>query len=226
MNLPEILARIETRLTAVGLKADAASKLAKKPDAIRNIRRAVKDKGNRAGVSTATIAALAVPLRCSASWLLTGEGSEDKNSQVPVMGRVGAGAEIMPEFEQLPPEGLFEIDVLIPMPEGAIAFEVEGSSMWPRYDPGDVVICWREGTNIEGVLGHEAAVRTADGRRFLKRVLRGSSPETYDLESHNAEPIRGVKLEWVSGVEHVVRSGKWKKLSATERRRLIGKALT
>lgn len=224
MNLPEILARIEKRLAEVGLTADAASKLAKKPDAIRNIKRAVKD-GSRTGVSTATIAALAGPLQCQAAWLMTGEGLAEQNSQVPVMGRIGAGAEIMPEFEQLPHDGLYEIDVVIPMPSGAIAFEVEGNSMWPRYDPGDVVVCWREGTNIEDVIGHEAAVRTGDGRRFLKKVLRGAAPETYDLESHNAEPIRGVLLDWVSVVEHVIRSGKWKRLSPAERKRRLAKSM-
>lgn len=72
MNLGEILNRIEDRLQATGLSADAASKLAKKPDAIRNLRRAVKEN-RRTGLSTSTVAALAEPLQCSAAWLLTGE---------------------------------------------------------------------------------------------------------------------------------------------------------
>lgn len=169
--------------------------------------------------------AYAKAFRTTAAWLMTGEGPDHANSQVPVMGRIGAGAEIMPEFEQLPPEGLYEIDAMIPLPEGAIAFEVEGNSMWPRYDEGDVVICWQTGSDIEGLLGHEAAVRTADGKRYLKRVLRGAAKGTFDLESHNAEPIRGVKLEWVSAVEHVIRSGKWRKLSDNERRKMVKKAM-
>lgn len=173
-------------------------------------------------VSLKNLARLAGALNVSQNDLVIDSTS---SGRVRVMGRIGAGAEILPEFEQVPPDGLFEIDAMIPVPDGAIAFEVEGASMWPRYDPGDVIICWSEGTNIEDVLGHEAAVRTKDGRRFLKRVLRGAAKDTFDLESHNYEPIRGVKLEWVSAVEHVIRSGKWRKLSKNERQRMIKKAL-
>ena len=57
--------------------------------------------------------------------------------------------------------------------------------MWPRYDPGDVIICWREGADAEEVVGWEAAVRTADGKRYLKtnparlagRNLRSRKPQ-------------------------------------------------
>lgn len=225
MNLTEILARIEERLLVVGLKADAASKLAKKPDAIRNIRRAVKDD-KRTGITTATVEALAGPLQCSVSWLLTGEGPvQDRNNTVRVMGRVGAGAEILPEHEQVPPEGLDELETPFRVPEGAIAFEVEGDSMWPRYDPGDVIICWREGTNAEEVIGWEAAVQTSDGKRFLKRIVRGGEPGTYNLESHNAPPIRDVKLVWTAQIGAVLRADQWRKLSDKERGRMIKKAM-
>ena len=39
-------------------------------------------------------------------------------------------------------------------------------------------------------IGWEAAVRTADGKRYLKRIQRGATSGTFDLESHNAAPIR------------------------------------
>lgn len=159
--------------------------------------------------------------KVSPGWLLTGDGSRDAPHNVTVMGRIGAGAEIMPDFEQMPPDGLFEIETMIPMPDGAIAFEVDGDSMWPRYDPGDVVICWRDGTPLEDVLGYEAAVKTEDGRRFLKRVLKGAQPGTFDLESHNAAPIRGVKLDWVSAVGHVIRRGQWSRLSENGKKRAL-----
>lgn len=95
--------------------------------------------------------------------------------------------------------------------------------MWPRYDPGDVVICWRGGTHIDDILGWEAAVTTSTGNRYLKRVVRGNTPNTYDLESHNAPPIRGVRLSWVAEVHTVIRSGQWRKLSDDGRRRLLRK---
>ncbi len=185
MELEDILARVETRLQALGLSAHAASLAARKPDAIRNLKRAVKN-GDRRGITTETLAALAPVLKTSASWLLEGVGDPNAGTEVKVAGRIGAGAEILPEYEQIPEDGLFEISVPFATPADTIAFEVEGDSMWPRYDSGDVVICWRQSEDAENVVGREAAVRTRDGRRYLKRVRRGAVAGTYDLESHNA----------------------------------------
>src|SRR5438093_8156549 len=50
-------------------------------------------------------------------------------NSVPIMGRVGAGASIEPEHEQVPPEGLGEVELPFPFPEETIAFEVAGDSM-------------------------------------------------------------------------------------------------
>lgn len=150
--------------------------------------------------------------RVTVGWLLTGEGSMEQRNVAAVMGRIGAGAEIVPDDEQVPPEGLYEIEAPFPLPDDAIAFEVSGDSMWPRYDNGDVIVCWQQGINPEEIVGWEAAVKTSDGRRYLKRVLRSGEPKTYDLESHNAPPIRNVKLVWCSTVHAVIRSGQWRKL--------------
>src|SRR4051812_36003144 len=50
-----------------------------------------------------------------AAWLLTGDGPANRQNVVRVMGRIGAGAEISPEEEQVPPEGLAEIDIPFPV---------------------------------------------------------------------------------------------------------------
>jgi transcriptional regulator with XRE-family HTH domain len=150
---------------------------------------------------------------------------ESKTNTVAVMGRIGAGAEITPEDEQVPPEGLYEIETPFPIPDDAIAFEVAGESMWPRYDPGDVIICWNQGVHADEVLGWEAAVKTATGQRYLKRVLRGAESGTYDLESHNAAPIRGVQLVWIAAIQSVIRSGQWRKLPASAREKLVRKMI-
>jgi hypothetical protein len=208
MKLDEVLARIESRLTAVGLSAHAASVAAKRPDAIRNLKRAVKNRDRR-GITTETLMALAPVLKTTAAWLLEGVGDPAFGNLVRVVGRIGAGAEIQPEFEQISPESWYEIEVPFPVSTDAVAFQVEGDSMWPRYDPGDVIICWRQGTNVEEVIGWEAAVRTADGKRYLKRIQRGAASGTFDLESHNAAPMRGVRIEWAAEIKGVVRSGQW-----------------
>jgi phage repressor protein C with HTH and peptisase S24 domain len=208
MKLDEVLARIESRLKALDLSAHAASLAAKRPDAIRNLKRAVTNN-DRGGITTQTLMALAPVLKTTAAWLLEGVGDPASGNLVRVAGRIGAGAEIQPEFEQISPETWYEIEVPFPVSTDAVAFQVEGDSMWPRYDPGDVIICWRQGTDAEEVIGWEAAVRTADGKRYLKRILRGAASGTFDLESHNAAPIRGVRIEWAAEIKGVVRSGQW-----------------
>lgn len=136
-----------------------------------------------------------------------------KANTVAVRGLIGAGAQIRPDEEQVPPEGLYEIAAPFPIPDGAIAFRVDGDSQWPRYDPGDVVICWASGTDVDQVIGWEAAVRTADGNRYLKRILRGSERGLFDLESYNAPTIRNARLEWVARVQGVVRAAEVREIS-------------
>jgi phage repressor protein C with HTH and peptisase S24 domain len=156
--------------------------------------------------------AYARAFKSSAAWILTGEGPSGAQNVAKVMGFIGAGGLISPEFEQVPEEGLSEIEAPFPLPDDAIAFQVEGNSMWPRYDPGDVVICRNREADPLSLVGVEVAVRTTKGLRYLKRILRGKSRELFDLESYNAEPIRGVRIAWVSEVNAVIRAGQWQKL--------------
>src|SRR6202048_3855075 len=50
-------------------------------------------------------------------------------NSVPIMGRVGAGAAIEPEHEQVPPEGLGEVELPFPISEKNIALEVAGDAI-------------------------------------------------------------------------------------------------
>lgn len=136
-----------------------------------------------------------------------------KQNVVGVNGLIGAGGQVDTGPEQLPADGnLYEIEVPFPLPEGSFAFQVSGESMLPRYDAGDVVVCARHSDRPEQLLGHEAAVQTIDGQRYLKRLLRGPRKGVFDLWSFNAEPIRGVRLQWASAVHSVVRAGRWRKV--------------
>lgn len=117
---------------------------------------------------------------------------------VPLVGYIGAGAEIMPEFEQVPPEGLDQIHVPFPLPGDMIALEVRGDSMLPVYKDGHVVIVFREQKKpVSSFYGEDAAVRTTDGRRFLKTIMKGA-PVT--LMSFNAAPIENVALDWIGEI--------------------------
>lgn len=162
--------------------------------------------------------------RTTAAWILTGEGSQHQTNVVQVRGLIGAGAEISPDEEQVPEDGLSEIEVPFPLPDDAIAFQVEGESMWPRYDSGDVVICRNREREPADLIGWEAAVRTSGGRRYLKRLRQGGRKGTFDLESHNAPPIKGVKVLWASEVHSVVRAGQWHRLNNAGRKRAMKRA--
>lgn len=122
-------------------------------------------------------------------------------NSVPIMGRVGAGAVIEPEYEQVPPEGLGEVELPFPISEETIAFEVAGDSMLPKYENGDVIVVYKEQRHpLASFYGEEAAVRLKTGERYLKTIERGKSAALVNLTSFNAKPINGVKLEWIGEI--------------------------
>jgi repressor LexA len=122
-------------------------------------------------------------------------------NMVPIMGRVGAGALIEPENEQIPPEGLGDVELPFPISGETIAFEVAGDSMLPKYENGDVIVVYRDQRHpITNFYGEEAVVRLKTGQRYLKTIERGKSANTVNLTSFNAKPINGVKVEWIGEI--------------------------
>ena len=146
---------------------------------------------------------------------------------VPIMGRVGAGASIGPELEQMPPEGLGEVELPFPIAEETIAFEVVGNSMLPKYENGDIIVVYRDQRHpLTSFYGEEAAVRLKSGERYLKTIERGKTGHVVNLTSFNAKPISSVKLEWIGEICVTLPRGQIERLRARaagrSRRKLAG----
>lgn len=213
MKLKDILSRIERRLAATGLSADGASRLAGKPDAIRNMRRAVQ--AGRGGVNTRTVEALAAVLGTTAVWLLNEEGAEStgdwrsedvahsiekpRAKTVRVKGYVGAGDAA--HFYKVSDEAFEEV----PAPDGAtdqtVAVEIRGTS-WGRFMNTWLVFYDDVRSPVtEDLLGQPCVVGLADDRILIK-VIRRDGNGGYKLVSNdqNEPDMENVDIEWAAKV--------------------------
>jgi repressor LexA len=140
--------------------------------------------------------------------------------RVPIMGRIGAGGDIQPDYEQVVADELGQVRVPIAMPGELVAFEVKGESMRPRYDDGDIVVVWAEQKRAtETFYGEEAAVRTKDGKRYLKTITQGKTRSVVTLTSFNAKPISNVKLEWIGEIYLVIRANQIGRIGTRQQNR-------
>jgi phage repressor protein C with HTH and peptisase S24 domain len=148
----------------------------------------------------------------TARQILFGEGGEAARQAepaarqiVPIMGYVGAGGDIDPDYEQVPFDGLEQVELPYAVDGDMIAFEVRGESMMPRYDDRAIVIVARDQPlAIDAMIGDDAVVRTHDGKRFLKRIMPGRRPSTFNLVSINAPTIEGARIAWASPVRMII----------------------
>jgi hypothetical protein len=143
----------------------------------------------------------------SAEWLYDAAGpmlAAVASGLVPVIGRVGANPEgtVLLALGQDPGE-------LAPIPPGgteqARALKVLGHSMRGVADDGALIYFEDQRTPpTPDMLGHVVVVETDTDEVLVKRLLRGSRPGLYDLESV-AGPVRqDARLRWAAHITAII----------------------
>jgi repressor LexA len=192
LDINVIRTQLRREMERRGIKAKRLAKVAGLGEtAVRDILEKVADP--RIG----TLIKIADALEIPASSLF--------GSQVPVLGKIGAGGCVLFE-ESDEPE-------LVDRPPGAVgklmALRVSGDSMMPVYRDGDIVYVNRD---HEGVLpqylDEECAVHTAEGGTFLKILTVGTEPNRYTLRSFNAADMQNMEVVWATPVLFVMRARK------------------
>ena len=143
----------------------------------------------------------------SAEWLYDAAGSARPASAegfVSVIGHVGAN-----------PEGLVlfalgqDLGELVPIPPGgtdqARALKVVGHSMRGVADDGALIYFEDQRTAPSSdMLGHVVVVELDTEEVLVKRLLRGSKPGLYDLESLAGPTRQDARLRWAAHITAII----------------------
>lgn len=123
--------------------------------------------------------------------------SQQALREIPLVGYVGAGAEIFP------------MDVLdrVEAPPGVagpntVAVRVKGDSMLPVYRDGDLIY-YDDHQPPEQLIGRDVVVELEDGRHLVKQLMPSPILGTWTLLSHNAAPITEARVVWAARVRWV-----------------------
>ena len=140
---------------------------------------------------------------------MTGEGEGPDGlvkRSVPVVGYVGAGAEIFSIDDHEKGAGMDEVEVPIDgLGPSTVAVIVRGDSMLPVYRPGDLIFYDQtENGDFVHLVGKDCVVRLSDGRTFLKELQRTNGE--YWLHSYNSTPVMKVDIEWAAKVKVIKRA--------------------
>lgn len=126
--------------------------------------------------------------------------SAPKLIQVRLVGRVGAGAAVIP-FDE-PDEQYVEA------PAGTkpntVAVEVLGDSMHPAFEDGTYLF-YSEQRQPEDLVNKRCIMELEDGRMFVKVLRQGSRPGLWDLQSLNSlyADIKDETVKWAARIDWV-----------------------
>lgn len=141
-------------------------------------------------------------LKTAAGWLLTAEGPAGGANRTKLLGEVGAGSIVYP-FED---QAVEWVEVPPGAPVNAGAVRVKGSSMYPRYFPGELLFFIRDGRPPIEFLNRECVIRLKDGGMLVKILRSGSKRTVFNLESWSHETIPDQKIDWAAPVKWTART--------------------
>jgi SOS-response transcriptional repressor LexA len=127
-----------------------------------------------------------------------------ENGFVPIIGRVGANPDGVVLFAMGQEAG-----DLAPIPPGgterAVALRVVGHSMRGIADDGALIYFEDQRTPPSpDMLGEVVVVETDTDEVLVKRLLRGSKANRYDLESLVGPTRRDAKLRWAAHITAII----------------------
>jgi len=124
---------------------------------------------------------------------------------VPIVGYVGAGSEVHLFEGDASTELIDEAEAPPDATEHTVAVIVAGDSMEPVFRDRDLIYYETQPGDPGDLIGRECVVRLADGRTFVKILMRGSEPGLFNLFSYNAPLISDVAVQWAVRVAWVKR---------------------
>lgn len=125
--------------------------------------------------------------------------------EIPVVGYVGAGAQILPFDDYAKGQGMDYVWRPPGVVGDAVAVEVRGDSLFPTAENGWRLVYTGEQSVLEDdVINRLCVVKLADGRVLVKRITRGSQPQRYHLLSTNAPMIEDAEILWAARVKAII----------------------
>lgn len=195
--------RVQERLEAVGKKPAPLSKeLGKSDSFIRDIlRRPTTPIGDN-------LMLLAKGLQTTADYLLgrtddPSPNAAQKQATTRIVGKAGAATDGRVLFAE-GHDGLGIVEVPAGATEDSVALEIEGYSQGWIADGALIFYTEVHQAPTDDMLGVIVVVGTDDDEVLLKKLLRGSRPGLYDLESINGPVMKDRKVIWAAHVDSLV----------------------
>lgn len=134
-----------------------------------------------------------------------GMDEEDRLGLVPLVGMVGAGAEVFSIDDHAKGGGLEEVERPHGSTRSTVAVKVRGDSMRPAYKDGDLLYYDRQANgDLSHLIGADCVVKLVDGRCFVKELRQTKG--NYWLYSHNGDHLMDIEIDWAAKVKWVLKA--------------------